>query len=235
MNSRVTGIVSLTCFILTMIWLILYISMTQDMGEFTTLFELLTALASPGWMYYAQYSIVSLGTVCVVVLFSGVNHISRQYQPTTAAVAQPFVPFYATLALLVYLSQITLVPQLLEIPDHYQDGTYANTVLMLSLQLWPSSALAFFNMLAYAFLAVPSLVYGGIFLRYIPTLHWGGMLLILNGIACLIGFLGHILHLEWLAAGTLLGGVFFALATLVLGIILLRTDKNMADNHHTIP
>jgi hypothetical protein len=84
--------------------------------------------------------------------------------------------------------------------------------------------IAMINNMAYGVLGVPSFIYGVIMLRGSRLMWFSGVLLIMNGIAAIIGVLGTITGSQQLQLGTLVSGVLFLLALIPLTIAFYRDD-----------
>lgn len=102
----------------------------------------------------------------------------------------------------------------------------ADTALLLlqqSLQLLPGSVVGFFNGLAYAILAIPSIIFGLALTKGTGrALQISGWLLLLNGGACILGIIGYLTGNVLLSFGTILGGAIFWLALFPLTFTFLR-------------
>ncbi len=119
--------------------------------------------------------------------------------------------------LLVYLSQITLVPQLVEMHQQAETRAAAEALLRVAIQDLPGSTVGFFNGLAYGILGIPSIIFGIELARRSSTsLRVGGILLALNGVACITAVAGSLLDLAPLEFGSVLGGGLFLLALFLL-------------------
>jgi len=65
-------------------------------------------------------------------------------------------------------------------------------------------------------------VFGVLLWRGFPRLKWAGLLLALNGAACLLGVVGILAGNALLANGSLVGGVFFLLSLILFSLPLRR-------------
>jgi hypothetical protein len=207
MQTRNLGILSLTALALTIVWLVLLIGRQAAFGAVTSFEQALTQAASLDLGYYLTYLNAALITIVVVLLFAGLYVFCRQYAPQAAVMGFAFVPVYAVFNLFVYLSQISIVPRLMLSSD-----SAALLLLGQLLQSWPYSAAALFNNLAYGLLGISSIAFGGVLARARGVLRAGGILLILNGIACIVGAIGSLAGSPSLAMGSVVGGVIFLLA-----------------------
>lgn len=212
MQTKLTGYVSLLCLVLTLAWLILLIVGMAGAGPLDT-FERALAYVKPlSVMFYLTYINAALITVVAVMLFALLYRLYQATAPEWAIIGLVFVPIYGVMNLCVYLSQVTLVPQLLQLQSMPEYQALAPLLLRQTLQIWPYSAVATVNNLAYAVLGIPSLIFGSLMLKAGPLLHIGAILLGLSGLASIAGFIGIVTQLSWLSQGSLIGGVLFLLA-----------------------
>jgi hypothetical protein len=142
--------------------------------------------------------------------------------PGMALIALLFVPVYAAFNLIVYLSQITVVPALLALRSMPEYAPAVTVLLGQALQAWPASAVYVINNLAYALLGIPSIVYGVLLARRGRWFRMGGVLLALNGAACILGVLGILAGDPILSNGSTLGGGLYLLALLALAPAFFR-------------
>jgi hypothetical protein len=133
-----------------------------------------------------------------------------------------FVPVYCALNLLVYGSQVTIIPRLVDLvadPVHEREAAF---FLGQMIHAWPDSAVAVVNSLAYAILGIPSIIFGLLLYRGFAARQVAGVLLVLNALACIAGLIGLITGILILEIGTLLGGGIFLLALIPLSMAFLR-------------
>jgi hypothetical protein len=78
--------------------------------------------------------------------------------------------------------------------------------------MWPDSAVSILNILAYAVLGIPSIIYGVMLTKAGKVMRIGAILLILNGVLCNIGLIGVMTETNWMKLGTMLGGILFLAA-----------------------
>jgi len=219
MKTKHIGVFSLMAFVLTLIWLVLLIADMAQAGPMNTFAKVLEHLSTPNPILVISYINVAVLTVAAAMLFGLLYQYCRFYAEEWSVAAAVFVPVYAGLNLIVYLSQITVVPQLVEL---YRTGdSVAPGVLRQCIQLWPESAAAFANVLAYAVLGIPSMVYGIVLMRHAGSLRWAGGFLSTSGLASIIGLSGLVARVLPLTMATSVSGVLFlaALAFLSYGFL----------------
>ena len=228
MKTKLVGSLSLICLILTILWLVFMIAGLVVAGPLETFEQVMAYTGGAGALFYVSYINAALVTVCVAMLFSAFHWYLKPTDPLWSGIAAIFVPVYAAMNLVVYLSQITVVLRLIDLQwiGGVESGTYL--LLKLMIQQWPDSMMSTINNLAYAVLGIPSVIYGVLLFRVFPVLRTAAVFLILNGIACIAGFSGVVIQSPWLNKGVLVGGVLFliALIPISLGFLNHKWPKN---------
>ncbi len=217
-RNKLFAIVSLVALIVTVIWLALLIADTAGAGPLDTFEQVLAHVSDLDALYYLTYANAALSVLATTLLFGVLYLYCKPIAPELALLGLVFVPAYAALNLVVYLSQLTVVPALLTAHQQTQYQAAAELLLRQTIQMWPGSAVSFLNGLGYAILGIPSVILGAILLwqRGLPRL--AGALLALNGIACLVGLIGMVTGSELLGAGSLVGGALYLLALIPLNV-----------------
>lgn len=222
MKIRWLGWVSLTTLILTTLWLILMIADLATAGPLETFEQVLAHVSRQSWIFTLTYLNAGLLTIAAAILMTGLYVYTQPGAPALSRIGLIFVPVYATLNLVAYFSQITLVPALLEASSNPVSADSAYMLLQLSIQLWPDSVIAFFNGLAYAILGIPSIIFGWAIFKKEHRLRLPGWLLAISGSASILGTLGALIGSALLSLGTLIGGAVFWLALFPLTFDFLR-------------
>jgi|YNPBryunderm2012_1023409.scaffolds.fasta_scaffold02547_4 hypothetical protein len=214
--SKLVAFLALVCLLLTSLWIALLIADMASAGPLET-FEQAAAHASRlHGLFYATYLNAALLTLAAVAFFAALHAWLQPTAPGWMCIGLVFVPIYGALNLVAYLSQVTLVPALVTLRLDPQTTATADVLLRLSLQAWPDSTIAFFNGLAYGILGIPSILYGALLWRRGGALRWGGLLLALNGVACILGVIGSLTGSALLYSGVMIGGILFLAALLPL-------------------
>ena len=219
MKSKMLGWLSLITLISVTLWLIILIWDMATAGPLDSFQQVLAHAQKEDWKFTLTYLNAGIFTVGATALMAGIYSFVKPILPEWSMVGLVFVPIYGTLNLLAYLTQITLVPALLQAAS---DPVMADTALLLlqqTLQLLPGSAVGFFNGLAYAILGIPSIIFGVALTKIDGRLiRISGWLLLLSGIASILGS-------TILAQGTLLGGVIFWLALFPMTLGFFRSQN----------
>ncbi len=215
--------ICLIAFLLTTAWAILLIVDMAGAGPLDTFQQILAHVSRLSPLYYIVYINAVLVTLAVTALLAGLYVRLRHREPLWASIALAFVPVYTGLNLAVYMMQITIVPGLLRLQVDGDSGAMATWALRLLIHLAPGSLAEFVNILAYAVLGIPSVVFGA--LLWGRSRMWSGAaaLLILSAVADVVALLGLVVESQLLIMGVLVGGFLFW-AALLLMIVALREE-----------
>jgi hypothetical protein len=224
MQTRTLGILSLICLLSTLIFLVLFIADMAGAGPMLTFDQVLAHAARQTSLSFWAYANVTLLTLAVTMFMAALFVYCKPAAPLWSVIGLVFVPVYCLLNLFAYFSQITIVPRLLELRLVPEYQGMAEFLLRQLVQSWQESAVSIFNNTAYAILGIPSIIFGGILYRMHRSLRLGGLLLALNGAACILGIMGIVLHTPLLAWGSLVGAVLFLLALFPLTRVFLGNE-----------
>ena len=217
-RTKLFAIVSMIAFIVTVLWLALLIVDIAGAGPLDTFEQVSAHVSGLDALYYLTYANAALSVLATTLLFGALYLYCKAIAPELALLGLIFVPAYAALNLVVYLSQLTVVPALLTAHEQPQHQAAVELLLRQTIQMWPGSGVAFLNGLGYAVLGIPSIILGAILLWQRGLLRLAGALLALNGIACLVGLIGTLAGSELLGAGSLVGGALYLLALIPLNV-----------------
>ncbi len=213
---KLISILSGVTWVGTVFWLVLLLVGLRANGAAQSVEQIVANGAKFDALYYVTYLNAAAVTLAATMLFAVLYGFFRREAPAYAVIGFVFVPVYCSINLFVYLSQITLVPNLLALYQTPEFQAAAVVLLHEVLQPLSFSTLSVMNSLAYALLGIPSIIFGILLLNHGASARIAGMLLALDGLACILGFLGALLHLAPLALGTLVGGVLFLVALVPL-------------------
>jgi hypothetical protein len=210
--SKLVAFLTLACLVLTALWVGLLVADMASAGPLETFEQVAAHAARLHGLFYATYLNAALLTLAAVAFFAALHAWLQPAAPGWTLIGLVFVPIYGALNLVAYLSQVTLIPTLVTLRLDPRHTDAAELLLRLTLQAWPESAGAFFNGLAYAILGIPSILYGALLWRRGGGLRWGGLLLALNGAACILGVIGSLAGNALLSQGVMIGGFLFLAA-----------------------
>jgi hypothetical protein len=201
---------------LTLLWVILMIGSQIINGPIATLEDAIRSVQNINFLHILTYLNAAALTAVAVLLYFAFYQYLKSDHPILSALGLVFVPVYGIFNLLVYFSQITIVPAL----------ATRNTIgLAQWLQIWPQSTIATLNQVAYALLGLSSILFGIAFLRKDSSTRLAAIFLILNGIACILGLIGVLIGNSLLGMGSLVGGVLFLVAVAMLGFQYRREQE----------
>ena len=234
MKSRLAGSLSLLTLVLTGFWLIFLITDRAAAGPMDTFEQVLAHVSKLNAVFYLTYFNAALITLSASLLFAVLYITLKTYSAALALMGLIFVPVYAVLNLSVYLSQISILPGLLALQKQPEMAAAAGMLLRVIVQQWPASGAAFFNNLAYAVLGIPSILYGLLLTTRGFAFKWAGILLALNGAACILGAAGSLVGNSLLASGSLVGGILFLAALVPMSTAFLGRGAYQGFNNTTM-
>lgn len=219
-TNRQTAVISAITLVIVTLWVIFMILDTASSGAKETFEQALNYAEKQSFLYTINYFNAGLLTLAVSMLFAGLSRIFNQ-NSVFATSALIFIPVYCLLNLIVYWSQITIVPYLLELKT-VQQAADVILLLRLFIHLAPHSLAGFLNTLAYAVLGIPSIIFALVMIQTAGLWRIAGWLLIASAVADFIGFSGLLLQITPLNIGLLAGGGLFWLALFPLTAQLFR-------------
>lgn len=222
MQPKLLGVLSLVTLVLTILWLGFLLAGMAAAGPLESFDQILAHVNKLDVLFYLTYANAALITLSAMMLFTALYVQYKPMEPEWSAIGVMFVPVYGVMNLIVYLSQVTVVPRLLALQALPEYQALSRFLLRQVIQQWPDSTISIVNNLAYAILGVPSIIFGILMFKSTPALRLGGALLVLNGIASIAGFIGIVAQSTWLSQGSLVGGVLFLLALVPMSLVFLR-------------
>jgi hypothetical protein len=219
MKTRLFASLSMLCGLATTAWLGLLIIENLRRGPVETFKQALAYATRQEALFTITYLNAAFITLLATALMACLYLYCRAEAPEWSLMGLVFVPNYATINLFVYLSQITLVHALATLQQTAELQAVALTMLRLTIQAWEGSATAYFNLVAYALLGIPSIIYGILLIRHGLYLKIAGGFLALSGVASLLALAGASLHIDFLSGLSIVSGGLFliCLAPLTIG------------------
>jgi hypothetical protein len=227
-RNRTLGIIIIIDLVLLVLWLVTMIALMVTRGPIETFEQALDFATERHWLFYrVTYTNAVLFTILNVVEFAGLYALLRPDYPLWAAIGFAFAPIYGLIALLSYLSQIVVIPPLVELYAIPEYRATATVLLRHLVQIWPESSLQYIDQFSYVLLGIPSFIYGVALYRYGGRMRVPGGLLALGGpftLMICIGVLGQFPSLVTVAS--MVAGVLSIAAFVPLGVNLLRGEAS---------
>jgi hypothetical protein len=200
-----------------LLWLALMIAGMASAGPLDTFDQVVAYVSRLDALFYAAYvNAAFLVTIPAILFMTALGRRCRSVSDSAVELGAAFIPIYGALNLVCYLSQITVVPMLVELRRADGQQALADALLRMMIHQWPSSAVAFFNALAYGLLGIPSIIFGLALTKHDKPAKLGGVLLALSGVASIVGVVGMLIHSKALSLGVMIGGVLYVLALAAL-------------------
>ena len=226
MKSKTTGVLALIATIFTYIWVIGVIWDLNLKGSIETVDQALAYSSNPDTLYTLNYINVGLLTIFTTMMFAGIYEYFKKSLGVWAAIGILFVPIYCTLNLITYISQVTIIPRILSLAETSAYRSEAELLAVLMTQNWDGSAVSVINLMAYALLGIPSIIYGSTMLELGRLGVIAGSLLALSGIGSILAFMGVIMQNSTMASFTLISGFIYAVGLIFITLIFLRSPKS---------
>jgi hypothetical protein len=224
-KQKTLGIIILIDLVLLIGWLAIMIVMGASGQMPVDFWEAVSFAGEEHWLFYKlNYANASLYAILNGVVFAGLYAMLKRDGPGWAEVGILLVPVIVFINLFSYLSQLVVVPGLVELAMGRPGQNPAAELLLRNLlQTSPDSALLYFDQFGYFLLSVPSIIFGVLLYRRGKPHRVGGALLALSGVFCApVGF-GVLAGIEWMiSAPSMIGGVLMMVAFGFIGVTLLR-------------
>jgi len=225
MKTRTLASLTLLVALMTTVWVILLIVSQAGAPPPETLAKRVALIRNQGALHTANYLNAGLLTLANVALFAGFVSYTWETDRLWSVVTLAFVPVYGAFNTLVYLSQVFVVPGLIQMHASPETSALAEVLLGLVVQDWAPSAAAFVNLLAYAVLGIPSILLGWLLPRKNARLRLGAILLAASGVLSLVALVGLGVQNAALMSMTLVSGFLYLVALLLIGFRLLRRPE----------
>lgn len=201
----------------TLTWLAVMIADLVVHGPREDLEAWIAYLDPPPALHWLSYANAALLTALTVALFSSLDARYRdEDERGWLKLSVAFIPIYGALNLVAYLSQITVVPALV-------DAQANPELLRLALHQLPGSAVELINTLAYAALGVPSVALGAQMLHeHRLGLRLSALALLSSAAASELGLIGLLTRVPALHFFVVVSGALFTLALIALTTALFQ-------------
>lgn len=225
MKSKTLGFIVLIDLALLIMWLVLMIilNVTSPIETFEQAMEFAT---QRHWLFYTlNYTNAIIFTLLNVAVYAGLYALLRRDYPEWSSIGFAFVPMYGIIALLSYLSQLVVIPRLIDLYAIPEYTEIATVLLKHTIQIWPESSLQSIDQFSYLLLGIPSIIYGCELYAHSKSMRVAGGLLALSGVATPFIGIGIIVQLSQLVTiSSMIGGVLSIVSFVPLGMNLLRGE-----------
>ena len=222
MKTRTLGWILLFTALITTLWAILFIYTTATSPAVNTISDQISIIENQGSLFILIYLNAGLLTLGFSASLAGLYLYCRDSQPLWSTIALVFIPAYTLCNLVAYLSQVFVVPGLLEMYREPQTTSTIEILLRLTIHTWPGSITEFINGLAYAIMGIPAMILGIIMYRKSQVLRAGSQFFAFGGLLPIIALLGIGLENPMLKFLSPLGGLLSLIGLTLLGIMFLQ-------------
>jgi hypothetical protein len=231
MKSRVLGSIILLDLVLILIWLIVLIALNIAKGPIERYEQALSFATERDWIFYGfTYVNAILLTIVGTAIYAGLYAFLRRDNPLLAAIGFVFAPMYGLIALGSYLSQLVVIPRLIEMLAIPEFHAAATVLLHHMIQMWPNSSLYQIDQFSYAIGSITGIIFGVLLYRHSKPMRWAGGLLALSGATGPFIAVGVIAGLPQLVSvPSMLGGILAMPAYVLLGLAFLRKGSGAGE------
>lgn len=224
MKHKTLGVIILIDVVCLLAWLGGMILMINAYGEIKSFDQALAFATERHPFYYTfTYANAVLFSLLNSMVFAGLYGLVKDRYPLWSAIGFVFIPVYSILAIISYLSQLVIIPPLIELLAEPRYQAVVEVLLRNLIQNWSGSTLGYFDQFSYFILGIPSLIFGLALLPFGKLMKAAGLMLALSGASCLLIGPGVIFDIPALiSAPSMLGGVLSITAFIPLSIALLR-------------
>ena len=190
MKNKHIGLLALSVFLTTIIWIILIIISESTTSSSETIEDKIAMIQSEQDLYRLAYLNAGLLTFLNIMFMSALYLYCKKTDNFWSTLSFAFVPIYGITNLFSYLSQVFLVPEIIDLYQSVESKNFARILLSLTIHTWPGSLIEAINGMAYALLGIPSIILPLIGLREPKYLAVGGYLMMASGIFSILAFTG---------------------------------------------
>ena len=228
MNIRTIGFITIAVVFVTGIWIITTILNVLLTAPHLSLLDKIALLENPDELYYITYTNASLITILTVAMFSGFYFYCKEKHLLWSIIAFSFIPIYGFGNLFVYLSQLYVVPNLVEMHKIGEYQLITEFILSQFIQDWSGSAIGYLNGISYGILGIPSIIFSLIFIKKDIKLRIGGLLLLISGVLSIIAVIGLAFRNQILIFLLVLSGFIYFIALIFIGKYFLQKTGHKA-------
>ncbi|NIS79693.1 MAG: hypothetical protein GTO14_05680 [Anaerolineales bacterium] len=227
MKTKKIGILALIAALITFIW-----GVQKVIGELAnppaeTLAGRIAAIEGGFGVFSLNYALAALLTIACGMTLAAFSFYTRSRYPLWSTIAMTFIPVYMLANLFAYLSQVFVLPRLLELHHQPSTAALAEGLIRMSIHTWTGSAIEFINQLAYAVLGIPSIILAAQLFRMASSLRFGALCLALSGMLSILAFFGIAFQYSEAIGLSMVSGGIYTLAIAVLGCRFLSLPAHI--------
>lgn len=206
---------SLAVIITTSIWILL-MALDESVTGTDSIESKISAIKNSGLLFYINYFNASLITVFTTVFFSICYLVVKNLNSKYAITGIIFLPIYSAGNLVSYLSQILVVPGIIDLFETSKNPGVQKLFLELMIHTFPGSMIEMLNSFSYAVLGIPSILFAVVLFRNYEKTKTGSFLLGISGLLSLLSFIGIAAGIKDAAVLSIIGGAIFLIGMIFL-------------------
>ena len=217
-------VITFILLVLLILWGIIAPISIAEIEQYQSRIEFVQFLTSASLIYHLNYLIATLLTFFIVAFFTILFLESKADFPLLSHIGFIFVPVYAVINIIIYSSQISIVPDIARYINLQGNALLDHWVFQM-IQSTYGTIFSKINAFAYAILGIPSICFGLTLCKKSRMGKIASFFLIINAVLCILGFVGLGIGNKLLSSGVMIGGFIFIVATLFVFLHYMRMIK----------
>lgn len=213
-------------FILLIAWGIVSPISIAEISGFQSRNEFINFLSDTTLVYQLNYVLATLMTFFTVAMFSALYLDAKSTLPLESNIGILFVPIYAIANIIVYGSQISIVPEIIKNLELSNNMILDHWVFQL-IQSVHGSIFNIVNSFAYAVLGIPCICFAISLYRKNRMGKIAAILLVLTAVSSVLGFIGANIYSETLIEGMRASSFIFIMAVLFIFLHYIEMEKEL--------
>ena len=202
---------ALATFVSVLLWIPLMFAGQIELGPIENDQQLIRAAGRFGLFLSLGYINAVCFTILNGALLLGLYFHLRQEAPLLCLVGVATVPVYTVLNVFAYGAQVTVLPMLTQRLTA-DPGNLTYQTLIVEVAHFGHGLVATLNGLAYTLHGIPSIAFAVAMYKKSQRAVWIALVMILNAVVCLLGFVGHLVPVPALSMGIVMGGLIWVVA-----------------------
>ena len=186
---KTAGIMTLLLFFTLIVWGIISSISIAEIEQYNSRREFVDFLTSSSLIYKLNYIIATALTFLTVAFFSSLYLDNKDKYPLLSLIGIMFVPIYAVLNIIIYSSQISIVPDIARHINLEGNALLDHWVFQM-IQSTYGTIFSKINAFAYAILGIPSLCFAAAIRRKDRMGKIAALLLTTYALFCTFAFIG---------------------------------------------
>ena len=225
MKNKYIGWLGVAVAVTTVLWIVLMMIAESTTSTVEDMDTKVMLIKSELYLYKMSYLNAGLLTFLNIMFMSALYLYCKHTNDFWSTLGFAFIPIYGITNLFAYLSQVFLVPEIIDLYISPATHNFAKLLLNMTVHTWPGSLVEAINGMAYALVGIPSIIFPLISMRKPGLLAAGGYLLMSSGILSILAFLGILISAGFLILLSVAGGIVFLISVFLISYHFLNNES----------